>query len=714
MPPRRSFGHALKWAMVMNSGTRGIATAVTFLLAALLGPADFGLVAVALIYIAFVRMLLEQGFITAIIQREQLDPEHLDSAFWLNVAWCLILACVSFLTAGWWADVNNMPRARGRNPRALDPDRRRGPRHRPARADGAAARLQAARAPLQSLGAARRGGRRSARAGRRGRVGARGATARARDDAARDDVAAEPLAARSPLLTVACARADRLLGQRLRRQPRRLRQPPCGRAADGHLLGSRGGRPLPARGPARRRAAGGDDASGGARLAADPLPPSGRPGEAARSGREVPADDAADRRPRPARRARGQRRDRRRARHRLGTGRNRPPVPLPGRDREGDLVLHRAGPVRGKPASLPRDHALGARGCQHRCRGGRRRAHSRLVRRRPGAGDVLVASCSLPLRPRAREPRNRVAHDGPATPDAAAGGARSRALWSRCDCSRRRAARSRRRGAAPLAGAGRRRRRGRRDRRGGAARARARPPRTPACPDPVDSRPPVRADPGRGAARPHRAGGSIGRAVRPDSRGRDAPLGGLGGLAGCAVQALAPPLLERLREAATVGDPLRPPDARQQHGSRQVDPDAPERRRVDEDVPLEPARGAESALVLGVADSVVEDASVVALAEVVDQVQEQVGADAQAGERGVVAGAPEPEATLIQLAVVKCRRLAVEVQDIASEPAVLHAHAGPFAVCGRVAERDAERPLVGPGRRSSRRRGRSRRDRRAL
>jgi PST family polysaccharide transporter len=110
MPPRRSFGHALKWAMVMNSGTRGIATTVTFLLAALLGPGDFGIVAVALIYIAFVRMLLEQGFITAIIQREQLDDEHLDSAFWLNVAWCLILAGVSYVTAGWWADVNGMPR----------------------------------------------------------------------------------------------------------------------------------------------------------------------------------------------------------------------------------------------------------------------------------------------------------------------------------------------------------------------------------------------------------------------------------------------------------------------------------------------------------------------------------------------------------------------------------------------------------------------------
>jgi PST family polysaccharide transporter len=107
--PRRSFGSALKWAMVMTGGTRGIATLVTFVLAALLGPHDFGIVAVALIYIAFVRMLLEQGFLTAIIQREQLDDAHLDSAFWLNFAWCLVLAVASFLSAGWWADVNDMP-----------------------------------------------------------------------------------------------------------------------------------------------------------------------------------------------------------------------------------------------------------------------------------------------------------------------------------------------------------------------------------------------------------------------------------------------------------------------------------------------------------------------------------------------------------------------------------------------------------------------------
>jgi O-antigen/teichoic acid export membrane protein len=103
------FGHALKWATVMTAGTRAVTTGVTFLLAALLGPSDFGLFSVALVYVSLVYVLLEQGFKTAIIQREQLDPEHLDSAFWLNLGWCLLLGAFVYLSAGWWADVNNMP-----------------------------------------------------------------------------------------------------------------------------------------------------------------------------------------------------------------------------------------------------------------------------------------------------------------------------------------------------------------------------------------------------------------------------------------------------------------------------------------------------------------------------------------------------------------------------------------------------------------------------
>lgn len=105
-----TFGHSLKWATVMTSGTRAIATGVTFVIAALLGPAEFGLVTVALVYILFVDVFLEQGLLTAIIQREDLQPEHLDSAFWMNVGWALVLAGFVFGSAGWWAGVNDMPR----------------------------------------------------------------------------------------------------------------------------------------------------------------------------------------------------------------------------------------------------------------------------------------------------------------------------------------------------------------------------------------------------------------------------------------------------------------------------------------------------------------------------------------------------------------------------------------------------------------------------
>jgi O-antigen/teichoic acid export membrane protein len=105
----RGFRQSLKWAFVGNWGERAIGTVFTFLLAALLGPHDFGLVAMALIYIAFLQLFLEQGISTAIIQRERLDREHLDSAFWLNLVWCAVLAAGSFLAAGWWAGVNNAP-----------------------------------------------------------------------------------------------------------------------------------------------------------------------------------------------------------------------------------------------------------------------------------------------------------------------------------------------------------------------------------------------------------------------------------------------------------------------------------------------------------------------------------------------------------------------------------------------------------------------------
>jgi PST family polysaccharide transporter len=104
-----SLRRPLAWAFAMNWGQRGLTTVFTFVLAAILGPRDFGVVAMAMVYVTFIDGFVEQGLGTAIVQRKDVDREHLESAFWLNLAWSLAFVGITFLTAGWWAQANDLP-----------------------------------------------------------------------------------------------------------------------------------------------------------------------------------------------------------------------------------------------------------------------------------------------------------------------------------------------------------------------------------------------------------------------------------------------------------------------------------------------------------------------------------------------------------------------------------------------------------------------------
>ena len=73
------------WSGVQKWGARVLGSVVFFLLVRLLDPEDFGLIALAGVFIAFAEVILSQGFTQAIVQRESLEPEHPDSAFWTSV-----------------------------------------------------------------------------------------------------------------------------------------------------------------------------------------------------------------------------------------------------------------------------------------------------------------------------------------------------------------------------------------------------------------------------------------------------------------------------------------------------------------------------------------------------------------------------------------------------------------------------------------------------
>ena len=97
------------WSALQQTGDRGIRLLVYLVLARLLAPDAFGLVALALAYIDFVQLFLNQGLTAAIVQRDELESEHLDSAFWGNMAFGLLLGGACLASAGLFAELVGEP-----------------------------------------------------------------------------------------------------------------------------------------------------------------------------------------------------------------------------------------------------------------------------------------------------------------------------------------------------------------------------------------------------------------------------------------------------------------------------------------------------------------------------------------------------------------------------------------------------------------------------
>ncbi|MDH3726809.1 MAG: lipopolysaccharide biosynthesis protein, partial [Myxococcales bacterium] len=87
------------WTVLQAVASRSLSFLVFIVLARLLVPADFGLVAMAGVFIALLELLVQQGFSVAITQREDLEPEHESTAFWTNIAFSVLLAAAFWLAA---------------------------------------------------------------------------------------------------------------------------------------------------------------------------------------------------------------------------------------------------------------------------------------------------------------------------------------------------------------------------------------------------------------------------------------------------------------------------------------------------------------------------------------------------------------------------------------------------------------------------------------
>ena len=100
---QRGAVHGVFWTAVQSLGVRLFSLVVFVVLARLLTPSDFGLLAMVGVFVGLGDVLVAQGFGTAITQRENLEPEHESTAFWANILLGLGLGCLLWLRAPWVA-----------------------------------------------------------------------------------------------------------------------------------------------------------------------------------------------------------------------------------------------------------------------------------------------------------------------------------------------------------------------------------------------------------------------------------------------------------------------------------------------------------------------------------------------------------------------------------------------------------------------------------
>jgi len=90
---------ASKWSAIAEISSRGIPPLVFLILAYLLSPEDFGIVAIATMIINFAQIFWEAGLNKAIIQRENDLPAAANVVFWTNIVFGTVIYGVLLLMA---------------------------------------------------------------------------------------------------------------------------------------------------------------------------------------------------------------------------------------------------------------------------------------------------------------------------------------------------------------------------------------------------------------------------------------------------------------------------------------------------------------------------------------------------------------------------------------------------------------------------------------
>lgn len=110
---RGKFRRDAFWSYLLQGGRIAATTAVTFVLAAVLGPEVFGIVALGGVYTALAQIVFQDPVITALIQRKHLSDEHKNVAFWTVCIVSVLMSGATVLLSGPIASFYRLPALAG-------------------------------------------------------------------------------------------------------------------------------------------------------------------------------------------------------------------------------------------------------------------------------------------------------------------------------------------------------------------------------------------------------------------------------------------------------------------------------------------------------------------------------------------------------------------------------------------------------------------------
>lgn len=87
------------WRFAERVGAQGVKLIVEIILARLLLPEDYGLIALITVFITILNVFVDSGLGNALIQKKDADDLDFSTVFWFNIVWCIVLYLLLFLTA---------------------------------------------------------------------------------------------------------------------------------------------------------------------------------------------------------------------------------------------------------------------------------------------------------------------------------------------------------------------------------------------------------------------------------------------------------------------------------------------------------------------------------------------------------------------------------------------------------------------------------------